>query len=56
MKDLLRTMKSDEKEKLLGQMELCGVISKDEYEELKHDLNNDSIVESLLRTQLSSPS
>ena len=44
MKDLLQILESSEKEKLLEQKELRGVISKDEYEELKKDLSKDTIV------------
>ena len=43
IQELLSIMKSNEKDKLLEQKNFCGVISDDEYQELKKDLSRDTI-------------
>ena len=43
IQDLLSIMKSSEKDKLLQKKKLRGVISEDEYQELKRDLSMDTI-------------
>ena len=43
IQDLLSIMKSNEKDKLLEQKNFRGVISDDEYQELKKDLSRDTI-------------
>ena len=44
IQNLLSIMESSEKDKLLQRKELQGVISEDEYQELKRDLSMDTIV------------
>ena len=43
IQELLSIMKSNEKDKLLEQKNFRGVISDDEYQELKKDLSRDTI-------------
>ena len=43
IQNLLSIMESSEKDKLLQRKELQGVISEDEYQELKKDLSMDTI-------------
>ena len=43
IQDLLSIMKSSEKDKLLQKKNFQGVISEDEYQELKKDLSRDTI-------------
>ena len=46
--ELLSIMKSSEKDKLLQKKNLQGIISEEEYQELKKDLNRDTITRVLL--------
>ena len=55
IQDLLSIMKSSEKDKLLQKKELRGVISEDEYQELKRDLSMDTITRVLSNRRLKKP-
>ena len=48
IQELLSIMKSSEKDKLLQKKNLQGIISEEEYQELKKDLNRDTITRVLL--------
>ena len=52
IQDLLSIMKSSEKDKSLQKKELQGVISEDEYQELKRDLSMDTITRVLSNRRL----
>ena len=52
IQDLLSIMESSEKDKLLQKKELRGVISEDEYQELKRDLSMDTITRVLSNRRL----
>ena len=43
IQELLSIMKSSEKDKLLQKKNFQGIISEEEYQELKKDLNRDTI-------------